>query len=718
MPHTLVIVESPTKAKKIGQYLGSEYTVKASVGHIRDLPLRSLGVNMDSLTPDYEVSEDKKQTVAGLRKLVKTHSQVMLATDLDREGEAIAWHLKATLNLKDGTYKRVVYGEITRSAILAALAAPRDIDMAMVQAQEARRVLDRLIGYLVSPALSNQAGKSLSAGRVQSVAVRMVVDRERAIQNFKPETFHAVTLTLSDHQEVKAALLLKPWTEDGKHIWSESVARQFCGAIKATLVKQEQKPKQVPQRPPLTTVEAQSVGGKVFGLSATEVMKAAQALFEKGHITYHRTDNPNLSDEGFEKIKDYLAGEGLPHINVRPTFKAKGDAQGAHEAIRPTDIAVAEAGSTPQERQVYSLIRERALLVAMPAGVDQVTTMVFQSDGRYQNLQGMAAPAHYVATGKVVSEPGWRQHAKIEKITTTDVILPSLASGKAYEGVVKSEAKKTQPPGRFTEHQLVKALESAGIGRPATYASIIENIKRRQYIIPEPGAKKAKSPNLLPGDMGYYVVDALSGMSFMGYKYTKEVESSLDRIAAGQMGYVNIVRPVLKQIQSDIDNHLTGASLISTVPCPGCGNPVTQRHKKKKPSSKFWVHQDDSHAEGCSKFLPDTDGKPSKPVPPSACPNCSKPLLRREGKHGPYWRHEKDDDAVVCGHRSLTDKGGKPELKVAPVTTACLACGGTIKRLFSSKRKSFFWLHENENPSCGSKFIEDKDGVPACPQTA
>ncbi|MGX1201057.1 type I DNA topoisomerase [Marinobacter sp. MBR-105] len=720
MPHTLVIVESPAKAKKIGQLLGGDYTVKASVGHIRDLPEKSLGVDLDSMKPHYEVSPGKKETVNSLKRLAKIHRQILLATDLDREGEAIAWHLKVTLGLQPGTYKRVVYGEITRSALLEALSQPRDIDMNRVSAQEARRVLDRLIGYVVSPALSQQAGKALSAGRVQSVAVRFVVERERQIQNFKPEPFYGLVMTLSDHKAVKAALHLKPWAEDEKHIWDRSYAESFCGPQSATLAKVETKPKVVKPRAPLTTVEMQSAGGKIFGLSSDAIMKAAQSLFEKGHITYHRTDNPNLSDEGFEKIQSYLSSQGLPYSTTKPSFPSKADAQEAHEAIRPTDIAIETVGDSEVERQVYSLIRERALLMAMPPGQDDVTMMVFQSSKKLKALSGQLAHPAYIANGKVVRELGWRAHAKVEPIKAEDSLLPALTPGAQFQAHVDIENKKTQPPGRYTEGSLIKTLEAAGIGRPSTYSAIIKNITGRGYIRPLPVKGKKKEAQFEPGDLGYYVVDALTGMGFMNYKYTQQVEASFDKIAKGQMGYVNIVRPVYQKLEADLATHLSGKSLVKTADCPLCSKPLVQKSKRGKASSMFWVHKSDADGESCITFVPDQNGVPVKPAPKvsAQCPGCGNEVHQKSKNSNVFWVHADRSEATACGITFLNDVDGAPSLPEKPKSSTCLQCGETIVRKYSRKNSSWFWVHQTDDPSCGNKYIDDKDGVPVFTATA
>lgn len=717
MSRTLVIVESPTKAKKIGSFLGRDFTVKASVGHIRDLPRKALGVDLETLAPTYEVSEDKKATVAELRKLSRNHDRVIIATDPDREGEAIGWHIKAALGLSEGQYQRVTYGEITETAIRKAMAAPRALDMQRVAAQEARRVLDRLIGYLVSPALSTQAGKTLSAGRVQSVAVRLIVDREREIENFTPEPFYTVTLQLDAYPELKADLVLKPWAKDEKHLWTPAEADRFCGPQTVALVKQESKTVAVKPRPPLTTVTMQGLAGKLFGMTASEVMAAAQKLFDNGHITYHRTDNPNLSDEGYQLIVDHLRYENIPHNPTRPTYKAKDDAQEAHEAIRPTDIARTEAGDTESERNVYALIRERALCVAMPPGKDSRTEMLFQSKDRYADLAGTARPAHYIARGRVIETSGWRAFAKLEAASENDTPLPKLELKRQYAGTVKREQKETKPPSRYTEHSLIKKLEAAGIGRPSTYAAILENIKGRGYIAPEkkPGKKKADS-YLVPGTDGFYVVDALINMAFMGYRYTQGVEKALDEIAKGNKSYLNIVRPMYTQLAADIDQRLDAYSLVEVKDCPKCNHPVIQKSKKRKGRvNTFWVHKNPDHAESCGvTFLNDQGGSPALPEPEvtAECPGCQELLVRRTNDRGAYWVHKAREQGDTCGTKFFPDNDG-PVMPEKPKTAPCAACGDTLTRRYSKKTENYFWVHSKDKPACGSFFVDDEDGVPA-----
>lgn len=716
MSDILVIVESPAKSKKIQQILGSGYIVKASIGHMRDLPQKDLGVDLQTLKPTYEISQDKKALVADLRKLTKRCRKTVLATDPDREGEAIAWHLKAALGLPDDV-ERVSYQEITESAIRKALANAGRIDMDIVAAQESRRVLDRLIGYLVSPALYKQSGLPLSAGRVQSVAVRMIVDREREIEAFQPQAYQSVSLALADYT-IKAPLDLKPFVREGERLWGVDEARPFIGPQKVSLGRLTENATSVPPRPPFTTVAMQSAAGKLYGMSAKDTMAVAQKLFDQGAITYLRTDSPNLSEEGVSKIKTFLAGKGLPVADKVIKFKMKAGAQEAHEAIRPTDPAVSQSGETGDERKLYALIRERAMLSVMPSGEDSVTKMTFVSERKVPDISGGLVHPTYSCTGRMVNSMGWRSHAQVEPLSAEDKPLPALTKGTVFPGMVTGKQEYTKPPGRFNEQSLIKALESSGIGRPSTYAAIMENIKGRKYIIPETGGK-AKSPNFRPGEHGIYIVDALAAFNFMGYRYTRGVESSLDKVAAGNMGYINIVRPVLAQLQEDIATRLQGGLLVKISPCPGCKQTTIQRTRKtgKGKGGAYWRHQRDEHAKACVQFLDDNGGSPALPPPKQTapCPNCKEIVTRRNGRNDSvYWVHDDSDHAKPCGHKYLDDRNGAPVLKVPAKTEPCSDCGVTLKQVYSAKNHSHLWVHDGvKTPKCGQKFIDDRGGRPA-----
>lgn len=715
---TLMIVESPAKAKKIQSILGAQYDVKSSFGHIRDLPQHELGVNVETLSPTYEITEDKQKIVANLKR--HASGPVILATDDDREGEAIAWHLQKALGLGEN-YQRVVYGQVTAEAIKTALQQPRAIDMNRVKAQEARRVLDRLIGYIVSPALSERAGIALSAGRVQSVAARMVVERERAITNFTPEPYYEPVFIPDSHPQIEAHLALEGWVGAGdKHLYRAAIARQFSANKAATLVKVVAKERTVNPRPPLVTVTLQEIAGNRFGMSGSQVMNAAQGLFDNGHITYHRTDNPNLSVEGFDEICQLLDAQQIPRASRQPTFQAKEDAQQAHEAIRPSHPEIEYAGSSEDEQRLYKLIRERALLSCMPAGTDALSQLVFQGHQRFTDAQGQDRTPLFVAKGRVVREPGWRAYAAIEPVETKDTPLPALTKGQHFTGTTEVREKQTEPPKRYTQPSLTKALEASGIGRPATYASIIGNILERDYIHPmEKGKKNAAAP-LAPGEHGYYVVDALYQMQFMNYRYTSQVEATLDKVAQGTMDYINIVRPVYNQILDDVSHRLGGEPLVRMEACPNCSRRVVQRQARKNKEHTFWVHVRREDSEGCYQFLDDSGGFPAIPEPPqeSTCPNCQHPIKRLPGKgKGPFWVHLNRDHAEPCGYTYINDDNGTPQLPTPTLNATCLLCGETLKRLYSRKNSGFFWVHDQQEHQCERNTFPDNDGEPDFPNT-
>lgn len=724
MGTTLVIVESPAKAKKIQSLLGNQFRVAASVGHVRDLPLKDLGVDKESYKPQYVISDGKAQVVDNLKRLVKMSDSVILATDPDREGEAIAWHLRMVLNLP-ADVPRVRYQSITSEAIKEAMANATAIDMKRVAAQECRRVLDRLIGYQVSPALSALADLSLSAGRVQSVAVRFVVDREREITSFESRGYQTCTLRLAGHPALTADLDMTPFVKKDERLWLASDAQPFAGPQNVVLTGVKTEPKKVSPPAPLTTVEMQSVAAKVLGMTSKEAMATAQTLFDQGLITYHRTDFPNLSDEGIQKIQAYLTNEGIPVAQIVTRNRAKADAQEAHEAIRPTEIAADVAGQTDSEKALYALIRERAMLCVMPSGVDAVTRYTFTSERKLPALNGEITRPTYVATGKVITEPGWRTYARLQKVKLDDKALPLLTKGKAYAGSVAATQKQTEPPKRYTESTLTKAMEAKGIGRPSTYSAIMENIKNRGYIAALDPNKK--DPYMTPQKLGYYVVDALSQFSFMSYTYTRAVEASLDKIAAGNMSYLNLVKPVNEQLLTDIEHKLQGESLALKGRCPSCEQPIVQRLRRAKRTrgnasktsepSKFWVHVDESHAAACVMYLDDHDDQPVVPPPQvkTPCPDCGADLIRRYSKKGsrdPYWAHVDHAQADVCGTKFFGDDEGVP-IKREPVPTSkCVECGGVMKRRTNSKTQQPIWVHDAAKPKCGKKFLDDVDGVP------
>ena len=468
MSKQLVIVESPAKAKTIEKYLGSSYQVMSSFGHIRDLPKKHLNIDVaDNFKPTYEISDDKKRVVANLKKATKTSDQVWLASDEDREGEAIAWHLCYALGLDPKTTKRIVFHEITKAAITNAIKNPRTIDMDLVDAQQARRILDRLVGYELSPVLWKKVRPQLSAGRVQSVAVKLIVEREREITAFEPTSEYKITalFKLTD-TELPAELSVKFKDID--------LARKFledCIGAKFSVSKIDDKPGKRTPGIPFTTSTLQQEASRILGFSVRQTMTIAQKLYENGIITYMRTDSPTLSQQALDNIHTYVVSNfGQEYYHHRQFKSKQSGAQEAHEAIRPTDLKVTTVHDEGQNR-LYNLIWRRTVASQMTEAKLAKTEITIDIDKRAETFQ---------AKGEVVVFDGF---LKVSGKTTKDVILPKLSLGQKleYERIVGRQSF-SKPKARYSEASLVKKLEELGIGRPSTYAPTISTIQARGYV--------------------------------------------------------------------------------------------------------------------------------------------------------------------------------------------------------------------------------------------
>lgn len=552
MSKNLVIVESPAKAKTIQKYLGKDFEVKSSFGHIRDLPKKDMGIDLATFTPDYEVSPDKKKIVAELKSAVKNAETVWLASDEDREGEAIAWHLAQELKLKDDHTKRIVFHEITKNAILKAIENPRKIDQNLVNAQQARRILDRIVGFEMSPVLWRKVKTGLSAGRVQSVAVRLIVDREKEIRDFIPKsTFKVDGTFVNDAQQDILAKLKKDFAQ-------EADAEHFLSLAKNTTFKVlnvEKKPGTRSASAPFTTSTLQQEASNRLGYGVTTTMRVAQRLYEEGYITYMRTDSVNLSQEAINGAKAQILSEfGESYCNPRNYTTKSASAQEAHEAIRPTDFAVKTVGDV-QLNKLYQLIYKRALASQMTNAKIEKTTI---------EIGDSSLPTHFEATGEVIIFDGF---LKVYGITQPDEddddkaekLLPKVSVGEVlqFKKIVATE-KFTKPAARFTEAGLVKKLEELGIGRPSTYAPTIQTIQNREYvdkreILPHEreilkmtltkdikkeiltekfGGDKNK---FVPTDIGEVVNEFLTDnfAEILDYGFTAKVEQDFDDIANG-----------------------------------------------------------------------------------------------------------------------------------------------------------------------------------------
>lgn len=558
MAKNLVIVESPAKAKTIEGYLGKDFLVKASYGHIRDLPKGNNAVDIpNGFIPKYEVSEDKEKVVSELKKLVNKAETVWLATDEDREGEAISWHLAEVLELDPRETKRIVFHEITKKAILEAIQNPRTIDQNLVDAQQARRVLDRLVGFELSPILWTKVRTGLSAGRVQSVAVRVIVEREREIDRFSVSSHFKVTGEfLADGKKLKA--------ESSEKLKDKSDASDFlkeCQTGKFTVAGLEVKPGKKTPAPPFTTSTLQQEASRKHGFSVSQTMTLAQKLYESGKITYMRTDSVNLSEAALEMAAATIQREYGDKYHKRRVYKTKSaSAQEAHEAIRPTDFSELKVSSDAREQKLYELIWKRALASQMADAEIEKTVAEIAISTSARKL---------TATGEVLKFDGFlkvymesRDEEGEDDGEENSGVLPPLKVGQDLEMVRLTATRKfSRPPARYTEASLVKKMEELGIGRPSTYAPTISTIIKREYVVKEdrPGRERsfevltltkgkitettqtentgAEKAKLFPTDMGILVTDFLVTYfpNIVDYSFTAEVENEFDEIATGKL---------------------------------------------------------------------------------------------------------------------------------------------------------------------------------------
>lgn len=659
----LMIIESPGKTSKLSAILGPSWKIAASVGHIRDLPQKEMGVAGPDYRPDYVLTERGRDVVKRLKAMVKNANEVYLATDPDREGESISWHLKEALGLK--SHYRVSFNEITKGAVEAALRSPRQIDNKLVAAQEARRVLDRLVGYTVSPALTRQSGQNLTAGRVQSPAVRLVVEREREINAFRVTEHFGVALLFGDANPWRAEWLTKPnfVSEDSPYFTDRTFA-EAVAQVTSVIVQgfEESESKRSPP-PPFTTSTLQQAASVSLGLNPKATMATAQKLYEQGHITYHRTDNPNISEESMPEISRTAAALGLEMAPSIRKFKAPEGAQVGHPAVTPTHWDAESAGETEEQKALYRLIRLRAIASQLADAKYAV---------RVALLQGTEATSgkivEFEARGRTLIYAGWLGLVERDQTVSSDEEkgevpnpIPLLEAGQEISvDYGKLLEKKTKPPPRYTEASLVKKLESAGIGRPATYASIMDNISARGYV---QVAKKF----LIPTVTGETIVDALVGkFAFIELPFTKAVEAELDQIAAGSTRYQTVVSAMHGRLEKEMDALQVSPSNVGTPqhPCPECSSPM-RRIKGK--SGFFWGCS--RHPE-CKTTLPDSNGKPglrqAATLSEHACPTCGKPLVHRkkEGKGGyDFWGCSGFKDGCK---QSFPNAAGKPDLTPKP----------------------------------------------------
>ncbi len=629
----LLIVESPTKAKTIRKYLPKDdtFVIKASVGHIRDLPKNNAkAIDIaDDFRPHYEITPEKKSVVADLKKAAARADEIILATDPDREGEAIAWHLVEALGLRDAhNVARVAFHEITPRAVREALAHPRDIDQKLRRAQEARRVLDRLFGYELSGLLWKKVRYGLSAGRVQSPALRILAERERAIRAFVPDTYWHITAHLAPRNN---AALPFTCTEDFKTAPDGDIAaaqravdtvltHARRGTWRVADVK-ETAQRRTPYAP-FTTSTLQQAASSRLGMSPSRAMRAAQKLYEAGHITYMRTDAVTLSKDALAQIATVIRRDFGADMHTPRTYKTRSkNAQEAHEAIRPTDCARESAGATADERNLYRLIRTRTLASQMADAHIMRTKITATTDN---------VPS-FTLTGTRVVKPGWLTLDTAARGEDTE--LPRVQSGDILTlHDITAEKKETAPPKRYTEAGLVKELEKRGIGRPSTYASIIKTIQDRGYVEKDGRA-------LVPTATGMVVSDFVEKhfAPYISDSFTAEMEDELDAIARGERAYADVLHTFYDAFhdavaaKSDIPKLTTLGDADASHTCPDCGGDMVVKLGK---SGTFLSCKRFPDCTGARTASGDVMEGPKETG--EKCPQCSSPLVERTGRYGTF----------------------------------------------------------------------------------
>ena len=688
-PSNLVIVESPSKAKTIGKYLGPDYTVKASMGHLRDLPKSTMGVDLEGgFTPRYIPVKGKEDLIKELKTAAKEVDTVYLATDPDREGEAISWHLKELLNLPDSKAHRVTFNEITQKVVRESIENPRDIDYDLVDAQQARRILDRIVGYQLSPLLWKKVRRGLSAGRVQSVATRLVVDRENEIRAFQPEEYWSLDVKL-ERIGKPGSFLAHYWGEDKKRelnneAETQAVVDDITGKeFTVTNVKKAEKKRS--SAPPFTTSTLQQEASRKLGFTPKRTMAIAQQLYEGvdvagegtlGLITYMRTDSLRLSDEAMAAAADFIRhryGENYYYGKFH-VYKTKSGAQDAHEAIRPTHVELdperIQSSLNKDQYRLYKLIWSRFLASQMANAVYDTVSIdtdcaghVFRSSHQSMKFPGFIA----------VYEEG-----KDEETEVVGAALPDLQVGDKANAVdIKKEQHFTQPPARYSEATLVKAMEEKGVGRPSTYASIVSTIQDRDYVVKQ---DKRLAPTALGEVVTGLMVERFNDI--VDVDFTANMENKLDDVEAGKQNW----KELLADFYGDFSKELADAEAAMEgvrlkVPdeetdevCELCGRKMVIKMGR---FGKFMA---------CPGFPECKNAKPLVERMPGRCPKCGNGMLKRKSKRGfayyacetgaecgfMTWDVPTAEDCPKCG-KSLYKKSGRGRMKPFCINEACEA---------------------------------------------
>lgn len=698
MPKNLVIVESPTKAKTITKFLGSDFDIQSSYGHVRDLPASKMGVDIEhNFEPKYIIPTRAKKNVNSLKAKALKASMVYFATDEDREGEAISWHLAEILQMPKDKTKRIAFHEITKEAINNALENPRDIDLNLVNAQQARRILDRLVGYELSPFLWKKLYKGLSAGRVQSVAVRLIVEREREIQAFKAEEFWTIEALFSKDGQDFSAVLYKV---DGKkldklEIKNKELADEILKALENNKFKVsaiEIKDKKRNPLPPFSTSTLQQTANNVLGYSAKQTMLLAQQLYETGYITYMRTDSLNLADKFLNEAASYIKKEFGADYADRKVYKSKQKgAQEAHEAIRPT-----EASNTPEmiqakldarQLKLYDLIWRRAMASQMQAAVVSQTS----ADINNENDKFI-----FRANGSQIKFLGW---LKVLPDKATENLLPNLAEKDQVEAKeIKGSQHFTEPPPRYTEASLVKALEEKGIGRPSTYAPTISTIIERKYI--EKDERKLK-----PTEIGITVNDLLVQHfeKVVDYAFTAKMEEDLDEIAEGKKQWQPIIAEFYQPFKKNLMQKETEISKQDFIKettdekCEKCGKDMIVKMGRY---GKFLACSGFPDCRNIKNLQKEGETNDAEKID-EKCPECGSALQAKRGRFGKF---------IGCSNYPKC-KYIKKEKKGTGIT--CPKCNkGEIVAKRSRRGKTFYAC--DQYPECKNAYWSKPTGE-KCP---
>ena len=674
----LMIIESPGKRVKLEEIMaairpGEEWRIVPSIGHIRDLPATgnneneiTTGIRSD-LTPVYQLTERGEEVAVRLKKAVSQATEVYLATDPDREGESIAWHIKEAIGIKNPI--RVSFNEVTKERIAEALSQPGRIDMKMVAAQEARRVADRLFGYLVSGELRRQTGENLSAGRVQSVAVYLVVLREREIRAFKSIKHFGAELSfagakLEDSWVVEWMTREGFTTKENPYFMDKPYAERVSAVGSVTVISCENSPRSRNPPAPFISSTLQQAASNKLQWDPDTTMKIAQELFDQGHISYHRTDNPNVSEESMPAIRAAASAIRLDVVDKRRTWKAKDGAQEGHPGVTPTHWEIENVGGTLEQQELYDLIRTRALASQLIPAIYDSRKVILKGTDPVEGKQVI-----FGATGETMVEPGWlrllqnddtaddaekEQSNPIPKLEAGQIL--NVSGGKLLE-------KTTSAPKRYTKASLVGAMEKEGIGRPSTYAAILNNISARNYV-----ALKARF--LVPTPIGELVIERLEGkFSFLQISYTRDLDSSLDQISTGQTQFKPVMNSIYSVLRDELDSQKaipTFKKEVPVFPCPECKTPL---HRiAKSANGPFWA----CTGQDCKVTLPDANGTPGQrkvvALSDYPCKQCGKPLIHRvkkvrKGAKGGYdfWGCSGFKDGCTYSYPNLT--GDKPDLE-------------------------------------------------------